>query len=106
MHIGKTHISMLTFFVLGVFSGNQKCGSVSCSTELLRKWRAGGLKINGSASNVVKIIKKYKITCFLGNKKAPAGASSRSGELLRKWRPQSFNIREKTLNFDKSDEQT
>ena len=42
------------------FLGNKKApaGALARSTELLRKWRAGGLKINDSASKVVSIIKR------------------------------------------------
>ena len=54
------------YFFLGVILREQEApaGALARSTELLRKWRAGGLKINVSASKVMKIIesliKSYK----------------------------------------------
>ena len=85
----KTNYMLI--FSLVSFLGKKKApaGALARSTELLRKWRAGGLKINGSASKVVKIIQSlikslniHTNTFFLdvifGEQKAPAGALARS----------------------------
>ncbi len=79
--------------------GNKKApvGTASRSTELLRKWRAGGLKDNELASKVMKIssslIKPLKNTkihvifflgVVFGEQKSPCGSVSPKHRILEK----------------------